>query len=61
MLNKHEAIAKVLYVFVDSRCRTFFDVDGKLLTQADLKCTTKIKTMFENHNFQHSIFDECNL
>ena len=60
-LKKHKEIEKVITVFVDSRCRTFFDIDGKLFTQADIKFTSKFKKMFENQIFRNSLFDECNL
>ena len=40
-------------MFVDSRCRTFYDRDNKLLTEAEIN--------FENPNFRNFIFGKCNL
>ena len=48
-------------MFVDSRCRTFYDRDNKLLTEAEIKFKTKFGNNFENPNFRNFIFGKCNL
>ena len=45
-LGKQKEIEKVLSVFVNSRCRMYYDRDGKLLTEADVKFTTKFANIF---------------
>ena len=60
-LGKQKEIEKVLSIFVNSRCRMYYDRDGKLLTEADVKFTTKFANIFKNHKFRKSTFENCQL
>ena len=45
-LKKHKEIEKVISVFVDSRCRIFFDIDGKRFTQLHQNLKKRLKTRY---------------
>ena len=60
-LNKQKEIENILSVFVNSRCRMFYDRDGKLLTEADIKFKTKYENLFRSSKFRKSLFENCQL